>query len=402
MDILQNELQTHPQICFRQRWNLSPDVHYMLGQGAAIVRSLLYLPLPPAIRDRMLRVSLVKGAMSTTAIEGNTLSEEEVAAIQRGNADIPPSRKYQEREVKNVLDALNAVREDVIGNRMVPPVTSDLVRALHAQVGKDLGEEFQAVPGQYRPHEVVVGAYRPPDHRAVPAMMERLCGWLRDFFAFAPGPPRDFRATVVEAIVAHVYLVWIHPFGDGNGRTARLLEFFILLRGSFPDICSHILSNHYNSTRPEYYRHLAQAGRSGDLSGFIAYAVTGLLDGLNATLDAAQRQQIRYCWQSHVSSTLSATTLAAKPVSRLRAFLENLDPFSAFKPADLLQSSPKAAILYARVSSTTFGRDLSFLVGAHLLEKRPDGTYAPNLAAILPRLPAAHTVRPTGAVTEDK
>lgn len=394
MDILQNELQTHPQICFRQRWGLTPDVHFMLGQGAAIVRSLMYLPLSPEIREQMLRVSLVKGAMSTTAIEGNTLSEEEVAAIQRGDADIPPSRKYQEREVKNVLDALNAVREDVLGNRLAPPVTSELVRALHAQIGKDLGPEFQAVPGQFRPHEVTVGAYRPPDHRAVPAMMDRLCAWLRDFFAFAPDAPRDFRATVVEAIVAHVYLVWLHPFGDGNGRTARLLEFFILLRGGFPDICSHILSNHYNSTRPEYYRHLAEAGRTGDLSGFIAYAVTGLLDGLDATLGTAQRQQIRYCWQSHVSSTLAASKLAAKPVARLRAFLESLDPFAAFKPRTLLQTSPKAAFLYARLSSATLVRDLDYLVGARLLEKRPDDSYAPNLSAIVPRLPAAHAIRP--------
>jgi len=41
----------------------------------------------------------------------------------------------------------------------------------------------------------------------------------------------------------------IHPFGDSNGRTARLIEFYILLRAGLPDMVSHILSNHYNDTR---------------------------------------------------------------------------------------------------------------------------------------------------------
>jgi len=50
-----------------------------------------------------------------------------------------------------------------------------------------------------------------------------------------------------QAIVTHVYLKWIHPFGDGNGRTGRLLEFYILLRAGLPNIVSHVLSNFYRN-----------------------------------------------------------------------------------------------------------------------------------------------------------
>ena len=54
--------------------------------------------------------------------------------------------------------------------------------------------------------------------------------------------------AILRAITAHLYLIWIHPFGDGNGRLARLVEFTILLKSGIPSIAAHLLSNHYNAT----------------------------------------------------------------------------------------------------------------------------------------------------------
>lgn len=55
--------------------------------------------------------------------------------------------------------------------------------------------------------------------------------------------------AIFKAVVAHLYLAWIHPVGDGNGRTARLVEFQILLSSGVPSPAAHLLSNHYNQTR---------------------------------------------------------------------------------------------------------------------------------------------------------
>ncbi|MFY9110607.1 MAG: Fic family protein, partial [Desulfomonilia bacterium] len=85
----------------------------MLGQCEAIIRTISEIPLPPKERQRLLLVSLRKGAQATTAIEGNTLTEEEIARIDEGES-LPPSREYLEIEVKNIIEALNAIREDVI------------------------------------------------------------------------------------------------------------------------------------------------------------------------------------------------------------------------------------------------------------------------------------------------
>jgi len=222
----QKHLQKFPQICFQKRWEISPNTMFQLGQCEAIVESLRFLPLSPQVRAEMLRVSLVKGAMATTAIEGNTLSEEEVRLIQEGKSTIAPSRKYLEQEVKNVLDALNTILTDVVERNAISSVTPEMIKAFNKFVGRDLGDAFESVPGQFREHEVVVGAYRPPDHRDVVPLVGMMCDWLRKEFGFAEESSPDFYTGVIEAIVAHVYLVWIHPFGDGNGRSARLLEFY--------------------------------------------------------------------------------------------------------------------------------------------------------------------------------
>src|SRR5690606_32617625 len=154
---------------------------------------------------------------------------------------------------------------------------------------ENLGDHFDANPGRFRNDSRVVGKYRCPDYRDVPELIKKYCEWLQREFHYQHG--QSFCDTVIQAIVAHIYLEWIHPFGDGNGRTGRLIEFYILLRGGFPNIASHILSNHYNQTRSEYYRHFDSARERRDLTSFIEYALLGFRDGLKETLQIIQESQ---------------------------------------------------------------------------------------------------------------
>lgn len=384
---LQKHLQKFPQICFQKRWEISANTTFQLGQCEAIVESLRFLPLSPQVRSEMLRVSLVKGAMATTAIEGNTLSEEEVRLIQEGKSNIAPSRKYLEQEVKNVLDALNTILDDVVERNAISSVTPEMIKAFNKHVGHDLGEAFESVPGQFREHEVVVGAYRPPDHREVVPLVGLMCDWLRREFGFSETAAPDFYTGVLEAIVAHVYLVWIHPFGDGNGRSARLLEFYLLLRSGLPDICSHILSNHYNNTRTEYYRQLGNAGKKRDLSEFIAYAVQGLLDGLRDILFTAQNHQLKSYWKNYVHAELD-TMRIMKPVrKRCVVLLTELELFKDYQLAELVIATPSIATAYPLSAPRTLSRDVKMLVGKKLLSVSAEGRYRINTDVLFDRLP---------------
>ena len=380
-------MRDYPQICFKRSWHVNEDIMYVAGACEAIVQAVRYLPLSPEVRSEMLKVSLIKGAMATTAIEGNTLTESEIRAIHEGRSNIPQSRKYLEQEVRNVLDALNGILNQVVNQHAIVSISPDLIRSFNNQVGRDLGTAFESVPGEFRTCEVVVGAYRPPDHRVVKELVTRMCDWLKREFGFEKETRPSFLNGIVEAIVAHVYLVWIHPFCDGNGRTARLLEFYLLLRAGIPNICAHVLSNYYNNTRSEYYRQLSNAGKTCDLTEFVRYAFLGLRDGLMEILEIAQRHQIASAWRNYVYDRIHAESYSQNVSNRYAKLLVGMDVFATYSKDQLQMLSPEIAALYGKITAGTIMRDLKALKGLNLVEESEPGVYSANIRNLLDRLP---------------
>ena len=103
---------SHSHICFQPRWTLDGQTANLLGQYHAFVVAMLGTPIRPDYRQKLLTLSLARGAQATTAIEGNTLSESEVDAVQAGKS-LPPSKEYLEKEVKNILDAFNSILNEL-------------------------------------------------------------------------------------------------------------------------------------------------------------------------------------------------------------------------------------------------------------------------------------------------
>ncbi len=279
----------YPNLLFKKQWTLSDKILLYLGQCEAFVKAIVNTPILPHHYKQLMHVALMKGAQATTAIEGNTLTDEEIEKIM-ADEKLPPSKAYQETEVKNILDAFNDILNDILDNQANSFISIELLKNFHRKVGKDLGEYFHAIPGQLRNNDVVVGRYRCPDYRDVPVLLDKMCAWLKEEFKYKE-KEQSFGEILVQAIVTHVYIEWIHPFSDGNGRTGRLAEFYILLRGGTPDIASHILSNYYNSTRSAYYMQIEKATQDNDLSAFIEYALLGFRDGLEQTLAIIQKSQ---------------------------------------------------------------------------------------------------------------
>ncbi len=374
----------YPHISFRRTWGLPAGVHYQLGECRGINRAISGMPIPPLYHRELLRVSLRKGAIATTAIEGNSLTEGEVKRIERGES-LPPSKAYQEKEVKNVLGAMNILFNEVVGERLGAPITADVIRRFHHLLGKDLGKHFDAIPGRWREDARVVGSYRCPDHRMVPNLIDQLCQWLPEFGYGSE--QQSFEDAVIQAVVTHVYIEWIHPFGDGNGRTGRLLEFYILLRAGNPDISSHILSNFYNETRPEYYRQIGHASRNGgDLTDFITYAVQGFRDGLLETLATIQASVFATSWKSYIYDMFAGEKYRKDIFKRRRELALNMPLNGELAAEQLAILTSNLARRYARVTERTLKRDLSALVSLGLVVKSK-GKYRANIAALEPNLP---------------
>lgn len=344
----------------------------MLGEAASKCEHLAGVALRPDVAEGLNRIYLAKGVLATTAIEGNTLTEEQVLKQIDGTLELPPSQQYLQQEAKNIVDACNLeVAQDQARSGRQPILSEALIKGFNAQVLRDLEVDQGVVPGEYRSHSVTVGnVYRGAPAQECPYLIARLCEWLNGPDFQPPEVPgltaRDLNTpfAFLKAVVAHLYLAWIHPFGDGNGRTARLLEFHLLYSHGIPLPAAHLLSDHYNLTRSKYYRELDQASRSGgDLIPFIKYAVQGFLDGIRAQIEVVQEHQMGVAWENYVFDEFSRVRSSITQGRRRRLVLTlgRLKGNEWVATTEAERLTPEIAMDYARTGERTLARDLNSL-----------------------------------------
>lgn len=326
--------------------------------------------------------------LATTAIEGNTLTEEQVLQHLEGKLVLPPSQQYLQREIDNVVEACNQVAAALLTGAD-SQLTPETLKRWNRQVLGGLEVEPDVRPGELRAHSVVAGRYRGAPAEDCEHLLERLCAWLNGFASelFPDGGLSTRTATaLLKAVLGHLYLVWIHPFGDGNGRTARLLEFHLLVGAGLPTPTAHLLSNHYNETRADYYRRLDGASRSGgDVFPFLEYALAGFVEGLRGQIALIRDQQWAISWEHYVHSRFVARKSPAD--LRQRDLLLDLATRTLPVPvSDLPMLSPRIAAAYAGRTRKTLSRDVNALVEAELVERTPEGVRA-RLEIVLAFLP---------------
>ncbi len=359
---------SHPWITFSASdvGQLPPQTWMLLGEARAICEQITSTPLKPRVVEHLNEVALIKGAQATTAIEGNTLNEEQVAGIYRGEYTAPPSREYQEREVRNVLDALTKIDGQATGGTLAP-VTAELICDYNFQVLDKTEHAPEAIPGGLREHQVMAGNYRGAPAQDCPHLTRRLAEWLESDIFRSDDPDIAFALTVIQAIYAHLYIAWIHPFGDGNGRTARLLEFMLLARsGRLPLLAAHLLSNHYNLTRNQYYRELQASSQTSSTQSFLAYAAQGLVDGLREQIDLVREQQLSMSWAHYVDEAMDRFPVS-RASNRQRALVSAMPFDEPVARRDLAVLTPALAALYAKAGPRTLSRDLNRLAEAGLV-----------------------------------
>jgi Fic family protein len=332
-----------------------------LGECDSKCEHIAKTPLPPENRQKLHQVYLSKGAHATTAIEGNTLSEDQVLQAVESKLELPKSKEYLKTEVDNIINAVNIIGQR-IARKEEPGISPELLCEYNEYVLKGLEVEEGVIPGKYRLRRVGVARYRAPEAKCVKAMMVRLCTALDDFDSNHQLPPRS--RAILKAIFAHLYVVWIHPFGDGNGRTARLLEFDILLRSGIPSPAAHLLSNHYNTTRSEYYRRLDSASKARDTAGFLSYAITGFRDNLQEQLDWINGFVRRSVWINYVHERFSSERHTDK-MRRLRDVVLAITHSS--KPVPMIELPLLLNERYNQKTSKTVTRDIRELLEMSLI-----------------------------------
>ncbi|MYG16682.1 MAG: Fic family protein [Gemmatimonadetes bacterium] len=345
-----------------------PRIWMILGEIKAKCEQLTGIPLMRQKADELYTVYLARGVLGTTAIEGNTLSEEDVRAHMEGKLKLPESKEYLKQEIDNILAEIRRMLSRRRRRKLPPWSTKEICRH-NKVVLKDLElPDEETVPGEIRKHSVGVGRYR-----AVPAedcnyLLEQLCKWLN---SSNNDTNEDSRIPIglVKAIAAHLYFAWIHPFGDGNGRTARLIEFRILIEADIPIPATLLPSNFYNQTRTEYARQLDRASQSGGkMDQFMEYAIRGFSEGLSEQLASIRSQHLQISWISYVHEQFQGMTgTAAKRRRNLVLALSEQD--QPVPRSQIGEINPRIAREYANASQKMISRDLNYLIEMKLVER---------------------------------
>lgn len=374
---------SHPWLAFELDLSQAGYRLWMaLGEASSKCEQIARLPLPADLQQELHRLFLAKGMWATTAIEGNTLSEEEVQQRIAGRLKLPPSKEYLGIEVDNVLEVANEILARTARGENLSLEVADLKR-YNSIVLRHLELEAGVVPGEIRRHGVAVGNYLAVPPEDCEYLLGRLCDWLNREGRWIPDDP--IATGILKAILAHLYIAWIHPFGDGNGRTARLVEYQILVAAGVPSPAAHLLSNHYNHTRREYYRELDGASKARHVVPFLTYAVRGFVDGLKEHLARIHALQMKIMWRDYLRWHFLEKK--SGPDQRCHELIEDLSTKTEPVPLDRIPNiSPRIAKAYAGKTSRTVRRDMERLIGMGLVERAKGGYRArtENLLAFLP------------------
>jgi cell filamentation protein, protein adenylyltransferase len=388
---------SHPWITFKADLKPAPPRFWLLlGQASALCERIARAPVRPQASLQMHKIYFAKGVLATTAIEGNTLSEEQVQAQLSGELELPPSKEYLKRETENVIGICNEILDQILSDE-VPEISAELVCDYNRRVLSGLELEQGVIPGEIPTHSVVVGnVYRGAPREDCMYLLNRLASWVNSMpDNLWDGDSHTTRTpmAIVKAVLAHLYIAWIHPFGDGNGRTARLVEFLILAAAGVPSPAAHLLSNHYNETRTEYYRVLDQASKTPDgVTKFLQYAAEGMVDGLQQQLETIHQEHLEVAWESYVFETFKRSRPRSDASSRQRDLVLDLSRMSSPVPrSKIVDISPRIAREYATKTSKTVSRDLNVLFELNLIRETTVGIVA-NVDTMLGFMPVKRSV----------
>lgn len=230
-------------------------------------------PLPESAVGKLREQFQISMTYNSNAIEGNSLTLKETFLVINEGITIKGKPLKDHLEAKDHEEALEYIYE-LVQPQKKPLFSEGLIRTIHKLVVKKTDEKWA---GKYRNSGVIiVGAdHQPPQASLVPGQMRNLITWYQK-------NQKGLHPIELAALLHHC-LVYIHPFFDGNGRTARLVMNISLMRKGYPLVV--ILKN----DRPKYYHVLEQADKKEfrPLVKFIAQSAERSLDIYLKTLTPA-------------------------------------------------------------------------------------------------------------------
>jgi len=245
---------------------LNKEIFQRIKGKKAKLKSLR--PLPASLVNRLREQVIIEWTYNSNAIEGTSLSLKETQLIIEHGLTIKGKPLKEHFEAKNHKDAILFIEELIKDKKLT--INQVVIRQIHQLILKEIDAIWA---GTYRQVNVSITGTKfvPVDQALVPVKMRQFQNWLNN--------KTNKKDLVDYAALAHFKLVDIHPFVDGNGRTARLLMNLILMSRGFPPTI--ILK----TDRGTYYSAL-DAAHKGNLQPFVDFIGKNVERSLTWYLDA--------------------------------------------------------------------------------------------------------------------
>lgn len=310
-------MQKPPYKLTEQIFELSSGIQRFLGRYEGIM-----MPRPGVKLRRENRIKTIQGSL---AIEGNTLTEEQITAILEGKRVLGPQ--------KDILEVQNAIRLydqldafNILSEKSFCKAHSMMMKGLVAISGKWRTGNVGVVAGSKVAHVA-------PKSSMVPKLISNLFEYLKS---------EDRKNYLVSSCVFHYELEFIHPFEDGNGRMGRLWQHLILMK--YHPIFEFVpFESVIRDHQKDYYRTLGKADKSGESTVFIEFCLGSILKSLAGFLDDLRPEPL---------TTESRLEKARGQFGKL--WFSRKDYISFFKT----------------ISTATASRDLLFGIKRQMFEKR--------------------------------
>lgn len=331
------------------------------------------LVLPPDWREQLDQLNRVRAVHGTTALEGNPLSEAEVS--QQMEIAERPSEAAKLRATKEQQQIRNAgLAQEWVRNRFTPnsaPLRVDDILKMHRML-TEISDENYNIPGRFRDFSVVVGSsnlggvHRGAPHEDIPRMID-------EYIEFINSKSASDLHPVIRALLAHFFLVTIHPFGDGNGRVSRLVEAGILFRGGYNIFGFYGLSNYFYRNESEYKTILQECKhyQPFDVTKFVKFGLRGFSQELKGINNFIKSKINRVVYRTMLVRAFNTKVSERRRALNQREYnlldylivqTEPTDPFSEnpsrkIKFSELCES-PYIKEAYRNVTNRTFLREL--------------------------------------------
>jgi Fic family protein len=292
----------------------------------------------PRPQPQLRKQNRIRTVRSSVAIEGNSLTEDQVTAILDERRVVGSKREIL--EVQNAI----AVYE---GAAKLDPTREAHLLGAHARLMRDL----IADAGRYRTRGVGVFHGSRVAHVAPPAkQVHRLVDQLLGFLA------TDATPAIVKSALVHYELEFIHPFSDGNGRIGRLWQHVVLLR-VHPIFEFVPFESAIKKRQAAYYRVLGECDRAGDASRFVAFSLDTIVESLSELTDALRPEPLSVADRLRAArETFGSKNFTRKDYLRLHKTLSTAtasrDLRAGVAGGQLARSGEKALTRYRFVNRT--------------------------------------------------